>query len=278
MVCSAKATSGIKLFPSQCQTAKIGIKILWWAAAISGLFVAMSAPIAHAQLVPVPARPGIGTGDTRRQVGVEDLPWSAIGRVQTELGGRCTGFLIAPAVVETAAHCLWIAKTGHYIQPRDVHFLRAYNRGQFASHARVARFLIPPGYDPRREALTAAYDRATLFLDAPAGTPTQSLTVAQNLPAPGDGVMLGGYEQDFREVVTSDMACHVMAIVADGNGQPMISHNCDATRGSSGAPLLVYRNGNWIVTGVQVLANFGRGGAAAPLMPVTSEKTQDDRR
>ncbi|WP_173578438.1 trypsin-like serine peptidase [Acetobacter fallax] len=232
---------------------------------------------AQAQFIPIPLRPGVGADDARHAITMQGLPWSAIGRVQTELGGRCTGFLIAPMVVETAAHCLWIAKTGRYIQPRDVHFLRAYNRGEFAAHARVVRFLVPPGYDPRREAMTAAYDRATLFLDVPTGTAAQILPVAPGLPASGEEVELGGYEQDFSEIVTSDMTCHVTGIASDGERRPMISHDCDATRGSSGAPLLAWRDGHWMVLGVQVLANSGRGGEAVPLAPVSSGADRGNR-
>ncbi|MBV1836319.1 trypsin-like serine protease [Acetobacter estunensis] len=219
---------------------------------------------ATAQVMPL--RPGIGASDARQSVDMSQLPWSAIGRVQTELGGRCTGFLIAPNVVETAAHCLFIARTGHFIRPHDVHFLRAYDRGHYAAHARAIRFLVPPEYDPRREAATAAFDRATLFLEAPVATRAQTLPVAQNLPVPGSAVVLGGYEQDFSEVVRSDLNCQILGINRTTNGHVLIDHDCDATRGSSGAPLLGRQNGGWTVFGVQALANYGRGGAAVPLI------------
>ncbi|MBB3884699.1 trypsin-like serine peptidase [Acetobacter oeni] len=219
----------------------------------------------YAEPLSPPARPGIGPDDTRRAVTMKSLPWNAIGRVQTELGGRCTGFLVAPAVVETAAHCLWLVKTRRYIQPHDIHFLRAYDRGQYAAHARVTRFLVSPGYDPEHEATTASFDRATLFLENPAGTAADILPVAPGLPSIGDGVTLGGYEQDYREILTSDMRCHVVGIFRNGEGYPMIGHDCDATRGSSGAPLLGQQNGRWVALGVQVLANSGQGGSAAPL-------------
>lgn len=218
----------------------------------------------------VPQRPGIGQVDHRQAVDMTSLPWSAIGRVQTELGGRCTGFLVAPTVVETAAHCLFLPRTGRYIQPQDVHFLRAYSKGQYAAHARAIRLLVPPEYDPRDEARTAAFDRATLFLAEPAATMKDVLAVADSLPAPGTDVVLGGYEQDFSEIVRSDMGCMTGRLAVDGGGKTLITHDCSATRGSSGAPLLSFQDGKWTALGIQVLANYGRGGAAAPLLPLVA--------
>lgn len=220
-----------------------------------------------------PTRPGIGPGDARHPVDMNALPWRAIGRVQTELGGRCTGFLLAPTIVETAAHCLYIYRTDRFILPRDVHFLRAYSRGNFSAHSRVKSFLIPPGYDPHREAETAGFDRATLFLSQPVVTPADVLRVTRQTPHIGDGVTLGGYEQDFGEIVISDTACHVTGTGRDGGGRLLITHDCDATRGSSGAPLLTEKDGQWEVIGVQVLANAGKGGAAASLLPSPASDT-----
>lgn len=212
-----------------------------------------------------PLRPGLGDHAVRQVADPEKLPWSAVGRVQTEVGGRCTGFLIAPAVVETAAHCLWISATRHYVQPEHIHFLRAYQKGQFSAHSRVARFLISPSFDPEKEGQTAGEDRATLFLATPVSRADQVLPVMETVPQPGTSVVLGGYEQDFREIIVADMSCHITAVVHDGAGHPLLAHDCSATRGSSGGPLLVFQNDKWMAAGVQDLANYGRGGSASVL-------------
>ena len=51
--------------------------------------------------------PGFATNETPTAVRLQAAPWRGLLRVQTELGGRCTGFLVAPAVAVTAAHCLF---------------------------------------------------------------------------------------------------------------------------------------------------------------------------
>lgn len=52
----------------------------------------------------LPLLPGIGPDDRRVAVDPARPPWDAIAKVQSEIGNRCTGALIAPDVVLTAAH------------------------------------------------------------------------------------------------------------------------------------------------------------------------------
>src|SRR5437764_15286591 len=57
-------------------------------------------------------------------------PWADIVKVQTNIGSRCTGVLIAPATVLTAAHCLYNPRTRALLQPMSLHVLLGYQRGQ----------------------------------------------------------------------------------------------------------------------------------------------------
>jgi protease YdgD len=214
-----------------------------------------------------PLLPGIGAEDPRVPVPIEALPWRALGRVQTELGERCTGFLIAPLTVLTAAHCLYRPGPGSFVQPGSVHFLRGYDRGAFAAHAVVRAYRIAPGYDPRAEQETAGADWAVLTLDAPAGSAADVLPLAAAVPATGTPAMLGGYGQDRAERIVADEDCAVLRLTMDGQGRRLLRHGCAGTRGTSGAPLLVRdAAGAWVVAGVQIAAEVGAsGGLAIPL-------------
>jgi protease YdgD len=236
-----------------------------WPSLMLTAALALTAP-AHAQ--PTPASlPGVGATDPRRVVAVESPPWRALGRVQTELGERCTGFLIAPSLVVTAAHCLFLPRPQRWIRPGSVHFVLRYAAGRFAGHAVAAGYAIPPGYDPRNEGRGAGLDIALLHLAAPVGGADDILPLALTLPAPGTMAMLGGYGQDRAELIDADSACAVLGAARDANGHALIAHDCAGTRGTSGAPLLTRNaNGRWMAAGVQVAArNAAAGGVAAPM-------------
>ena len=70
------------------------------------------------------------------------------------------------------------------------------------------------------------------------------LPLATALPPPGTAVTVGGYAQDNPNVITADLGCHVVGYVADKKGRRMIHHDCKATHGVSGAPMLAKLGGN----------------------------------
>lgn len=211
-----------------------------------------------------PLLPGIGASDPRRPVDRTALPWRALGRVQTELGGRCTGVMVAPDKVLTAAHCLVAPRTGQYVQPRSVHVLLGYHMGEWAARARVASFLAAPDYVPLRGPMGA--DWALLTLEQRIGTPDRILPLLRQAPPPRSALMMGGYQQDRPEVLLADTECRLIGLQRVGSAPATLVHDCAGTRGSSGAPLLARGpDGAWAVIGVQAAASADVAlGHAAP--------------
>ena len=80
------------------------------------------------------------------------------------------------------------------------------------------------------------------------------LPLAEAEPAPGMAVSLAGYNQDRIQLLLADLACHVIHPIATADGGMLIAHNCAATRGTSGAPLLVRQEGGWAVLGINLAA------------------------
>lgn len=219
--------------------------------------------IAAAQEAPRPiprdVLPGIGRDDPRRPVDRREMPWRALGRVQHELGGRCTGALIAPNLVLTAAHCLIARRTENLVQPASLHFLLGYDRGSQAAHAQVLSFRVGPGR-------AAGADWAVLTLERDVAPREFTLPLMAALPAPRSPLMLGGYQQDRPEVLLADTQCRAIGATAGG----MLLHDCAGTRGVSGGPVLAaLPGGGWAVAGVasraSVDAAMGLAVAAASI-------------
>ncbi|MBU8540729.1 trypsin-like serine peptidase [Falsiroseomonas tokyonensis] len=203
--------------------------------------------------------PGVADSTARRPARVAEAPWSSLVRVQSEAGGRCTGVLIAPDRVLTAAHCLVARRTARLLQPGRVHVLAGYDRGDFSAHATATALRVGPGFDPATKGPVAA-DWSVLRLEKDLPGPVLPLAA---LPAPGTAAMLGGWQQDRAHALLADTACRIEAAPRDEAGRRLLRHDCAGTHGVSGAPLLVRQGPGWAVAGLTVAASrTARGGLA----------------
>jgi len=219
-------------------------------AVILALLALLAVPARAERQVPLSVLPGVGPEDRRRPVDPEKAPWRGLGRVQLEIGGRCTGTLVGPRTVLTAAHCLVARRTGRPVQPGTVHFLLGYHQGGWTAHARVVAYRLGPGYDSASRRPPGA-DWALLTLERPIGGPDRILPLRREAPAAGKPLVLGGYQQDRPEVLLADTACRMLGLSRDPAGLVLLVHDCVGTRGASGAPLLARaEDGRWAVVGV----------------------------
>jgi protease YdgD len=226
-----------------------GLSIL---AGLYGLLLGLCLPAAAAPDQPGPLRaPGVSADDARRTVDINSPPWDAVARVQTNIGGRCTGTLVAPRLVLTAAHCLYNHRTRQLLQPVSLHVLFGYERGEYRIHLTVEQVRVGAGYDGTSPATSLGRDWALLRLSGDAGV--RPLAWVGNTPAVGENLAVAGFSQDRAHMLMVDRDCTLGQIRPTEAGQLLI-HGCSASRGTSGGPVLVHDGKVWRVGGINVAA------------------------
>ena len=144
-------------------------------------------------------------------------------------------------------HCLYDWRHRRWPSPSSLHFLAGYSRGTYLAHRRGEELVLSPGFQPTREPdlSVAAHDWAILILDAPIDI--QPLPLAANEPA--DAVVQAGYSQDRAHILSVDEGCRILGAALGGG---LLVHDCDATRGDSGSPLLTRDDRGTRLAGVHV--------------------------
>lgn len=166
--------------------------------------------------------------------------WQAVGRLDIANRGFCSGTLIAPDLVLTAAHCVYDKSTGVAYLPKDFVFKAGLRDGKVAAERQIVAVAAHDGYKPTEplSAKNVSHDVALLRLSRPIPFSEMDPFALHTDVVKNGPVSVVSYGQGRADAQSRQRECQMTDRQRD-----VLVFDCEVTFGSSGAPVFSHLNG-----------------------------------
>lgn len=172
----------------------------------------------------------------RRMLGPEAAEaYRGVGRLNIAGTRFCTATLIEPAVVITAAHCLFHPRTRARVPVSEIRFVAGLRRGEVAAVRRAVKAVTQPdfAFDGMARYAGVRADLALVELDEPVAAEAAAAFAPGALEPKGPPLAIVSYARDRPQAPSIEAPC----VIASAFGG-VVALECAVNYGASGAPVL----------------------------------------